>query len=368
MKNKNKRLIKGLILAFFSFIFLTAIIGLDETGERIIAIVLSAVCGYFAYKTFTNKVKPKYKKNQQVVYTKTKTVDKPIPTPIDYIVLDTETTGFSPTHDDIVEIGAIKVSNGIVIDEYHTYCKPFKSIKNSEFHGVTNEMVENYKYSKDYMPELFAFIGKLPILIYNAQFDTAMLNVQLDNNFKNKVIDVLKIAKTYEIRDDYKLEHIKPTIGIDNRSHNAVNDCHTTNAYFMQLVEKYKIETVPTFKSRNVDKEKNSKKFYFINQFLEYDKIKKIRQNDKIDGKIITITGELDNYTRYEAAKKIIENGGIYSDRLILKADILVVGKLDHETDKIKKANEYNDLKKSNIDIINELQFIEMLEDYNETC
>lgn len=170
-----------------------------------------------------------------------KTLIETIDVPTDYIVLDTETTGLSPRYDDIIEIGAIKIKNGVIVDRFHTYCKPLRKINNTDIHNITNEMVENYKYSKYYMNDLINFTEGLPILIYNARFDTQMINVQLEENLKNDIIDILKLAKDYDIRDNYKLENIKNDLEINNISHNAISDCETTKCYYDHLIQNYKI-------------------------------------------------------------------------------------------------------------------------------
>lgn len=327
----------------------------------VLDIITGLILGYisirFGIKMFNKKkLKPKPKAKEPINDT-----GKTINIPTDYIVLDTETTGLSPRYDDIIEIGAIKIKNGVVVDRFHTYCKPLRKINNTDIHNITNEMVENYKYSKYYMNDLINFTEGLPILIYNARFDTQMINVQLEENLKNDIIDILKLAKDYDVRDNYKLENIKNNLGINNMSHNAISDCETTKYYYDHLIQNYKISELSVFRSNNVEDIKRTRLVTYADKLLKVYIPDQVIENEKLKDKIVVFTGELNSMSRFEAGKKVIENGGIFHPRIIMKANYLVVGYLDEETDKIRRARCYNEEKGSNIKIINEEDFLKLL-------
>ena len=65
--------------------------------------------------------------------------------PSNYVLFDIETTGLDPEYDEIIEIGAIKVDNNKVMDEFHSLIKPDNEIDEfiTNLTGITNEMVEN---------------------------------------------------------------------------------------------------------------------------------------------------------------------------------------------------------------------------------
>lgn len=330
----------------------------------VLDIITGLILGYisirFGVKLFNKKkLKPKPKSKAKEPINNT---GKTINIPTDYIVLDTETTGLSPRYDDIIEIGAIKIKNGVVVDRFHTYCKPLRKINNTDIHNITNEMVENYKYSKYYMNDLIDFTECLPILIYNARFDTQMINVQLQENLKNDIIDILKLAKDYEFRENYKLENIKNDLGINNISHSAISDCETTKCYYDYLIQNYKISELPVFHSNNVEDIKRARLVTYADKLLKVYIPDQVIENEKLKDKIVVFTGELNSMSRFEAGKKVIENGGIFHPRIIMKANYLVVGYLDEETDKIRKAICYNEEKGSNIKIINEEEFLKLLQ------
>ena len=303
---------------------------------------------------------PKKSKSKKKPYEKRDTSGPSIPLPSSYIVLDTETTGFSHLYDDIIQIGAIKVSNGEVVDTFNTYCKPYKKINNTEIHGITNEMVKDYKHAKEYMQSLLSFMEDLPVFIYNAPFDTRMINVELENNMQNQVIDILQLAKQYDYREDYKLEHIKPTLNIEISSHDALNDCITTDAYYKYLIKEYSITNLPTYISLNIDDVKISRENHYAYEMLKTYIPNNYIDNDNLNGKSVCFTGNLESMSRCEAGKKVITNKGNYQDKVTMKTNILVVADFGYTTTKLKQAIDYNEAGKADINIINEKEFLEL--------
>lgn len=365
--NKNTKTKDLIFGALFAFFFIFCLINQGVKG-LFSALVINTIIFYFMY---IHKKKDKPERKEVSLPKKSKSLKKPyerrdtsgpsIPLPSSYIVLDTETTGFSHLYDDIIQIGAIKVSNGEVIDTFNTYCKPYKKINNTEIHGITNEMVENYKHSKEYMQSLLSFIEDLPVFIYNAPFDTRMINVELESNMQNQVIDILQLAKDSDYRDDYKLEHIKPTLNIEISSHDALNDCITTNAYYKYLIKEYNITNLPTYIALNIDDVKIIRENQYAYQMLKTYRPDNYIDNDKLNGKKVCFTGNLESMSRYEAGKKVITNKGNYQDNVTMKTNILVVADFGCTTGKLKQAIGYNEAGKADIDIINEEEFLELL-------
>ena len=78
-----------------------------------------------------------------------------------YIVLDTETTGFDPSKNELIEIAAIKYENYNKIDEFQTLIKPNEPISSYIQHltGITNEMVENAPNIEEVLPKFLDFVG-----------------------------------------------------------------------------------------------------------------------------------------------------------------------------------------------------------------
>lgn len=95
----------------------------------------------------------------------------------DAVVLDIETTGFSPTkHAEIIEIGAIRIDlkKGEPIDKYHKLIKPTNGRIPASITQVTNitaEMVQHAGYFEQVLPDFYDYIGDSLVVAHNASFD-----------------------------------------------------------------------------------------------------------------------------------------------------------------------------------------------------
>ena len=115
-----------------------------------------------------------------------------------YIVVDIETTGFSPKWEEITEIGAMKVVGGKIACQMQSLIKIKKRVppEVTILTGITDEMLAaDGKPLRDVMMELLAFIEDLPIVAHNSRFDLSFINAALERLQKpkltNKVIDTL---------------------------------------------------------------------------------------------------------------------------------------------------------------------------------
>ncbi len=74
------------------------------------------------------------------------------------IVIDLETTGFSPQRGDrVIEIGAVVVERGELVDEFQTLIQVPRSITRqaSRVHGITDQMLAGQPLPEEVFPELF---------------------------------------------------------------------------------------------------------------------------------------------------------------------------------------------------------------------
>ncbi|MBO5387748.1 MAG: 3'-5' exonuclease, partial [Lachnospiraceae bacterium] len=84
----------------------------------------------------------------------------------DYVVFDLETTGISCKNDSIIEISAVKVINGQVIDTFSTLVNPMRPIPYgaTAVNGITDEMVKDEPTIKQVLPEFISFIGDMVLV------------------------------------------------------------------------------------------------------------------------------------------------------------------------------------------------------------
>ncbi len=95
-----------------------------------------------------------------------------------YVVVDIETTGYSPDFDEIIELGALKIENNIVIAQFQTLIKPEEMIISefiTEKTGITNEMVKDAPSLYDVLGKYVNFIGDNIVIGHNVNFDINFL-------------------------------------------------------------------------------------------------------------------------------------------------------------------------------------------------
>jgi len=117
------------------------------------------------------------------------------------IVLDIETTGLDYKREKILEFAAVKLENGIIVDEYETLINPQQEIKQSSIniHHITPDMVENSPTIEEVMPKILDFIKDYPIIGHNVVFDYSFLNRACgelyDKSIDNPRIDTYQMYK-----------------------------------------------------------------------------------------------------------------------------------------------------------------------------
>lgn len=94
-----------------------------------------------------------------------------------FVVIDIETTGFSKTGDEIIQIGAVKVKEGLMVGTYETNVKPIRYIpkKITELTGIKQSDVEGARVIEEVLPEFYDFCEGLPLVAHNLTFDYGFL-------------------------------------------------------------------------------------------------------------------------------------------------------------------------------------------------
>ncbi|SHI76262.1 3'-5' exonuclease [Lutispora thermophila] len=150
--------------------------------------------------------------------------------PRDFVAFDLETTGLAPPCK-ILEIGAVRVINNKIVDEFQTFVDPCCTIPKhiTEINGINQQMVRNAPKIEDALPLFLKFIEDLPIAAHNVSFDMKFINyegVRLGYHVTNKVIDTLALSRRhYPGLENHKLNTVAHHLGIINKlAHRGLYD------------------------------------------------------------------------------------------------------------------------------------------------
>lgn len=97
-----------------------------------------------------------------------------------YVVFDLETTGLSPERDAILEIGAMRVTDGRITGEtFERFVNPGVRIPYfiTRINGITDRMVARAPAIGAVLPEFLDWVGDAQLVAHNAAFDMGFLHV-----------------------------------------------------------------------------------------------------------------------------------------------------------------------------------------------
>lgn len=122
-----------------------------------------------------------------------------------YVVFDFETTGFNAGGaDSIIEIGAVKMCNGEILEKYDELIKPPQPLKQTitDVTSITNEMLLDKDNEENAVRRFIEWFGDCPMVAHNAKFDVSFLEMAYQKyhfgEFKNTVIDTLELSRTLD--------------------------------------------------------------------------------------------------------------------------------------------------------------------------
>lgn len=180
-------------------------------------------------------------KRRTIIRNKGKRLNQYVP---DYVVFDLETTGISTQKDSIIEISAVKVRTGNVIEEFSTLVNPGRDIPAgaTAVNGITDAMVKNAPSLGEVLDDFLDFIEDEILVGHNIHtFDTNFVYdaavLLYEREVKNNYIDTLYLArkclpqlKHHTLGDVSSYFHI-----CTKGAHRALNDCIMNQKCFEEL-------------------------------------------------------------------------------------------------------------------------------------
>jgi len=216
----------------------------------------------------------------------------------DFVVLDLETTGLSPTNDKIIEIGAIRFENGVEVETFEKLVNPQMPIPDfiTKLTGIKDSDVETADTIDNIFPGLMSFLEESIIIGHQVNFDASFVEYQLrlensdftnwDNEsarfryLKNKRLDTLFFSRIFlPFLSRMKLGTVAEHFNIDlKNAHRAIDDARATGHIFLQLIEKALATDIQVLQKNNRLLFKNNNRVrLFFQPILDYKIKNKIK-------------------------------------------------------------------------------------------
>ncbi len=172
---------------------------------------------------------------------------------VDFIVVDTETTGLRPGPDRVIEVAAMRLRDGKVIDTFQSIVNPGRHLPPFivKFTGITQDMVDDAPAAQEILPTFFQFIDDATLVGHNLAFDLNFLTYearQLRLHCPLDGLDTILLARRFlpglkRFKLDMVAEHLK--IQATNR-HRALGDVEVTAAVFLRILERAQQQGIQT--------------------------------------------------------------------------------------------------------------------------
>ena len=176
----------------------------------------------------------------------------------DYVVFDLETTGFSPIVNKIIEIGAVKVVDGKIVDRFSTFVNPQVPIP---FHienltSISDDMVMGTPTIEEILPKFLTFCEGCVMVAHNADFDMGFIkhNCELQGiDYDFTIADTVALARMLLPNlNRFKLDTVAKAVNVPlGNHHRAVDDAACTADIFVKFIEMLKERGISTLDAIN---------------------------------------------------------------------------------------------------------------------
>jgi len=159
------------------------------------------------------------------------------------VVFDIETTGFSPVKNKIIEIGAVRVSEGKIVDRFSTFVNPEVPIpfEIEQLTGINDGMVLDAPTIETVLPQFLKFCEGAVMVAHNASFDISFMKENARRQgltFEPTVLDTVSLARVLLPNlNRFKLDTVAKELKISLANHHrAVDDAGATAEIFVRFI------------------------------------------------------------------------------------------------------------------------------------
>ena len=161
----------------------------------------------------------------------------------DFVVFDIETTGFSPVENRIIEIGAVKVCGGKIVDRFSVFVNPEVPIpfEIEKLTGIKDDMVIDAEKIESVLPQFLSFCEGCMLVAHNAGFDMSFIMENCDRQgiaHDFTYVDTVGMARVMlPAQAKHTLDAVAKTLGVSLENHHrAVDDAEATAQIFVKLI------------------------------------------------------------------------------------------------------------------------------------
>lgn len=165
-----------------------------------------------------------------------------------YVVFDVETTGLSNQYDKIIELAAVKVHNGEIIDKFERFSNPHERLSETIINltHITDDMLTGAPEIEEVLKEFKEWVGDAIYVAHNASFDMGFIDTGYERlgfgPSTNGVIDTLELSRTINTEyGKHGLNFLAKKYGVElTQHHRAIYDTEATAYIFIKMVQQMK--------------------------------------------------------------------------------------------------------------------------------
>ncbi len=175
-----------------------------------------------------------------------------------FVVFDLETTGLNPYRHKIIEIGAVKIVNGIITERFSKFINPLVPVpyEIEELTGISDSMLAKAGLVEDVLPEFLEFCEGSVVVAHNAVFDVNFIRLkanELGLTVDFTVADTMTMARFLlpELKT-FNLKSVTKATGVILENHHrAVDDAEATAGILLKFFDMLKEKSITTLKQLN---------------------------------------------------------------------------------------------------------------------
>jgi len=212
-----------------------------------------------------------------------------------FICFDIETTGLSPVTDKIIEIGALKVKDGKIVESFKEFINPGMKLPGHivRLTGITDEMVKEADTQEAVVRRFIDFTGEYIVMGHNISFDYSFIKTAAKLQqvpFEKFGIDTLELSR--KLLPQLESKSLGNMCGhyhiINDNAHRAYDDAKATALLYVNLCNEF-FEVKPEvfkpkplwYKVKKIQSITNKQKNYLID-LIKYHKIEGIQAMDSL--------------------------------------------------------------------------------------